>query len=740
MPAPSSAVASDQVRQAGEPGCTGYEMRAWPWLVVKWPSASVTCARVMLQVMLAINLACTARAQSDADAKPLPTAVLIFDGSGSMWAKMDGEKQIKLALARDSVKQALAKIAPQSTQLGLMSFGHRRQGDCSDVQVIAAPELTPAPGFVDRILTPLEKLNPKGKGPLTAALREAARLLGKSAGPRSIVLIHDDPDNCQQDTCTALAELQQLAPGVIVHVVGLGLKPDDAKRYQCLTKPTGGKHIDAQDGTEIAAGIGEVMQLATLGVTEAVGLSNKPAPAALVPVPAPALPPVVVAPVAPAVDLLRDGPPALRLRGLLSRDRLVTASRIRWTVQVSGAAGGATPAMEAWGNDIVLPAEPGTYSVRAVAGLVQGVSEVTVGAKGQAMAEVIFEAAEIRIKSPLPGDATVVIAERDVISERDMATAAKAAKTAAKGLPAVGRALGVWPHGQTSMVVPARALVLTLEQSELHTSWPVDMAAGQVREIDVGQAGGRVSLDLMAAAGPAVPATALSNQPVVFTVEDDDPDAPRGRREIARSASAAAEFVVAPGSYMISASRGPLETRERITVSAGEEVHRSLPLLAARVVFGARLGKQTAAAGERPSDSFRLIRLDDDRGVAVMLPGPAAIADVPPGRYRVEARRNNAAIKAEQEFDVKAGDYRAVTLEYQAGELRFNGTIPADGAEALGWRILDARGRLVDSGDETSGARVLAAGRYILRIDAGGKLREEVVEVRAGEVVSVRLR
>ncbi len=694
----------------------------------------------MLQVMLAINLACTARAQSDADAKPLPTAVLIFDGSGSMWAKMDGEKQIKLALARDSVKQALAKIAPQSTQLGLMSFGHRRQGDCSDVQVIAAPELTPAPGFVDRILTPLEKLNPKGKGPLTAALREAARLLGKSAGPRSIVLIHDDPDNCQQDTCTALAELQQLAPGVIVHVVGLGLKPDDAKRYQCLTKPTGGKHIDAQDGTEIAAGIGEVMQLATLGVTEAVGLSNKPAPAALVPVPAPALPPVVVAPVAPAVDLLRDGPPALRLRGLLSRDRLVTASRIRWTVQVSGAAGGATPAMEAWGNDIVLPAEPGTYSVRAVAGLVQGVSEVTVGAKGQAMAEVIFEAAEIRIKSPLPGDATVVIAERDVISERDMATAAKAAKTAAKGLPAVGRALGVWPHGQTSMVVPARALVLTLEQSELHTSWPVDMAAGQVREIDVGQAGGRVSLDLMAAAGPAVPATALSNQPVVFTVEDDDPDAPRGRREIARSASSAAEFVVAPGSYMISASRGPLETRERITVSAGEEVHRSLPLLAARVVFGARLGKQTAAAGERPSDSFRLIRLDDDRGVAVMLPGPAAIADVPPGRYRVEARRNNAAIKAEQEFDVKAGDYRAVTLEYQAGELRFNGTIPADGAEALGWRILDARGRLVDSGDETSGARVLAAGRYILRIDAGGKLREEVVEVRAGEVVSVRLR
>ena len=63
------------------------------------------------------------------------------------------------------------------------------------------------PSRVDaaRLMEPLEQLNPRGRGPLTLALREAAKSLPPAPGKRSLVLIHDDADNCQQNVCVGRA-------------------------------------------------------------------------------------------------------------------------------------------------------------------------------------------------------------------------------------------------------------------------------------------------------------------------------------------------------------------------------------------------------------------------------------------------------------------------------------------------------------------------------------------------------
>ena len=71
--------------------------------------------------------------------------------------------------ARDVLKQALPKAAPMS--LGLTAYGHRRTGDCSDVEV-AVPL---AKSNAERIATYLDKYNPKGKGPLGNALKSRGR-------------------------------------------------------------------------------------------------------------------------------------------------------------------------------------------------------------------------------------------------------------------------------------------------------------------------------------------------------------------------------------------------------------------------------------------------------------------------------------------------------------------------------------------------------------------------------------
>ena len=96
-----------------------------------------------------------------------PAAIVVFDGSGSMWGRMEGERPAKFAIARDALKAPMAAMQPD-IRLGLASYGHRRQADCNAVEVIVPPE----PGSAERIGGALGKLNPRGKGPVANGLRE----------------------------------------------------------------------------------------------------------------------------------------------------------------------------------------------------------------------------------------------------------------------------------------------------------------------------------------------------------------------------------------------------------------------------------------------------------------------------------------------------------------------------------------------------------------------------------------
>src|SRR5262249_50249284 len=119
----------------------------------------------------------------------------------------------------------------------------------------------PEPLDVQRILEPLEKLNPRGRGPLTLALREAAKSVAGASGKKSLILIHDDADNCQQDLCAVAQELR--ATKIVVHVVGLGLKADDAAKMQCLPQLTGGRLFTTPVPMEVSAAIEEALLLAS---------------------------------------------------------------------------------------------------------------------------------------------------------------------------------------------------------------------------------------------------------------------------------------------------------------------------------------------------------------------------------------------------------------------------------------------------------------------------------------------
>ena len=74
-----------------------------------------------------------------------PRTIIVMDGSGSMWGQIDGRP--KLEIARETVADVLGKL-PADQSLGLIAYGHRRKGDCKDIELMVAP----APGTSRQVL------------------------------------------------------------------------------------------------------------------------------------------------------------------------------------------------------------------------------------------------------------------------------------------------------------------------------------------------------------------------------------------------------------------------------------------------------------------------------------------------------------------------------------------------------------------------------------------------------------
>ncbi len=73
--------------------------------------------------------------------------MIVLDGSGSMWGQIDGVP--KLQIARDTLRDVL-KSVPDTTELGLMAYGHRKKGDCNDIELVVPPALGTAATISDK--------------------------------------------------------------------------------------------------------------------------------------------------------------------------------------------------------------------------------------------------------------------------------------------------------------------------------------------------------------------------------------------------------------------------------------------------------------------------------------------------------------------------------------------------------------------------------------------------------------
>ncbi len=610
-------------------------------------------------------------------AEDAPATFFLIDGSGSMWGRFEPDKRAKIDAVRELLKPVITSAG--QTRIGLGSFGHRRKGDCSDVEIIAAPGLEH-----DAVLAPLEKLNPRGKGPLVDGLRQSVAAIGANR-PASIIVINDGPDNCQQDTCAAAAEIAKSAPGVAIHMISIGVDPGDHPRLACVAKETGGQFYDVADPIALAAAIGDAVAR-----TPAAAVGGAPAAEAI----------------APGTTGVAGA--SLRATAVLAEGTAPLAQPLRWRAIKHGTTDAVASAEAA---QFSAALEPGTYDIEVQSGTITAKQQVTIENGKLASIAVPLNAGRLKVNAKYGKDG--ISASSAVVSILQTSTAG---------------AITVWLGrlDTADTILPAATYTVAIADGHIKQERNITLDAGATAAADFVLGGGLMELSAIVHEGGE------PLRDVTFSVAEDDPESPDGRREITRSLAPQAAFQLPAGTYYVSARSGGAETRQRIAVGAGDVVKRTLDLGAARLKI---------SAPEIPTNSqeghgivYRVFATDGEKREVARSSKPEFETLLNAGRYRVTATLEAHNLTAAQDIVLEAGKAAHAVMKFDAAEISFK--LPATATTVPGevfWEIKDSKGRAFWHAAVAEPKILLAPGRYTVRVETRDRGTQAAFEVRNGE-------
>ncbi len=171
--------------------------------------------------------------------------ILVMDASGSMWGKIQGKPKIQVA--REVIGNILKDWKPEN-EIGLIAYGHRKKGDCSDIETLVPVGKLDKSTFMEAV----NGLNPKGRTPLSEAVRQAAEQLKYTEDKATVILVSDGRETCDADPCALAAELEKKGVDFTVHVVGFDVSDKQGlEQLRCMAKNTGGDFFAAADAAAL---------------------------------------------------------------------------------------------------------------------------------------------------------------------------------------------------------------------------------------------------------------------------------------------------------------------------------------------------------------------------------------------------------------------------------------------------------------------------------------------------------
>ena len=256
--------------------------------------------------------------------------LFILDCSGSMWGRVDGRP--KIVVAKEALLSLFSEV-PDTVDVGLMAYGHRRKGDCGDLEMIVDSG-TSRTDMVSRVDT----LNAKGKTPISGALIRAGEILAGKEDLVTVILISDGIETCMGDPCQVAAELVEKGIKVVIHVVGFDVDADAADQMKCIARAGNGRFFKADDIRQLKEALS---LLKTAVITKA-------------PVPEPPQVKGVQAETAPSRTLRIAGPGVVKLK---------PAAWVKMPPQSWALADTETGEVKASGKEDQLRAKAGEYQI-----------------------------------------------------------------------------------------------------------------------------------------------------------------------------------------------------------------------------------------------------------------------------------------------------------------------------------------------------------------------------------------
>jgi Ca-activated chloride channel family protein len=180
------------------------------------------------------------KVKSQQDAIKTNRMVLVLDASGSMWGQIDGKA--KIVIAKEVMAELIDQI-PADFHTGLTVYGHRRKGDCKDIEMV----IPVGPHNAAAMKAKVQTISPKGKTPLSESVKRAAQALCYNEERATVVLVSDGLETCDIDPCELAVELAMSGKDFSVHVIGFDISKEDQDRLRCLADKTGGLFLAASN-------------------------------------------------------------------------------------------------------------------------------------------------------------------------------------------------------------------------------------------------------------------------------------------------------------------------------------------------------------------------------------------------------------------------------------------------------------------------------------------------------------
>ena len=200
-------------------------------------------------LLIALSIASQLNAQSEETSSPI---LFIYDASGSMWGQMQGKTKMEIA---SEVLATSVDNFPDNQKIGFVAYGHRKKGDCKDVEFLVDIEN----GTKTEVIQSVKGIKPLGKTPLAYSALQVIDKLRQTKLKATIILITDGIESCGGNICDVIKAAKEEGIDFKLHIIGFGLKDEDTEQLKCAAKAGDGNYYNAED----AGGLGDVLSEAT---------------------------------------------------------------------------------------------------------------------------------------------------------------------------------------------------------------------------------------------------------------------------------------------------------------------------------------------------------------------------------------------------------------------------------------------------------------------------------------------